>query len=383
MDKGGVLSNLAGSIKRIASACSLRVPPEVRGDLLNLQYRRVGAMVPVIYFAMAIIAGVSASASVGHFSLTYHIALPGFFLVVGLTRSIVWYRRRNDQVSQEQKSKRLQSTFILGLVISMVGSGWTLDAYFNTEEARRVLAPIFLFMISFAGAICLTSLPRTAISVLVIAMAPSCIVMIGAQDIGIRAMGISFAAIALMMIAMVAHNFAEMVAGLKLRRELKILSETDPLTGLANRRSFEQKFEEICEDEDGGDIIAVTLIDLDGFKKANDEFGHAAGDAILLQVADRLKQLCPDAACIARFGGDEFVLAERRNDPSPNGDDREQAMRIALAMPYFHDGQMIRISGSLGQATCRWDGAELSPLLKAADEQLYIQKSVGQNEAAA
>ena len=83
--------------------------------------------------------------------------------------------------------------------------------------------------------------------------------------------------ISILMIRLVLSNFSEMIEGLKLQQELKTLSETDSLTGLANRRAFTAKFEETAQNMDAGNSIALMMIDLDGFKAANDEYGHVAG----------------------------------------------------------------------------------------------------------
>ena len=86
---------------------------------------------------------------------------------------------------------------------------------------------------------------------------------------------------------------------------LRRAANTDALTGLANRAAFRRILGLRAA---SGTPVLLVLADLDGFKRANDTYGHLAGDAVLVEVAARLRRLAPRAACIARLGGDEFAL---------------------------------------------------------------------------
>ncbi|QJB70355.1 GGDEF domain-containing protein [Parasphingorhabdus halotolerans] len=351
------------------------VPADILDDLVQLQHERVGALIPVLYFAIALITVVAAAASGDGFDIVYHIILPAGFLGMGIYRSLVWHRRKSQPVDVKQASAQLRSTTILALVVGLVGGLWTVDAYYETIEARRVLAPVFVFMITFASAICLNSLPRAAIGAMVAALTAPTVAMILSADAGIRAMGISLMIVSLLMIGLVINNFAEMVSGLKLRLELKRLAETDSLTGLANRRAFTAKFSELLDGADADNPVAVLMIDLNGFKSANDRFGHAAGDSILIDVAKRLMGLCANADCIARLGGDEFTVLFSTRGKREHYIEQKNAISKLLSMPYTCGDEQVFITASSGLAWSRSDGDTVSMLLNHADKQLYREKT--------
>jgi diguanylate cyclase (GGDEF)-like protein len=173
-------------------------------------------------------------------------------------------------------------------------------------------------------------------------------------------------------------------------------AEHDSLTGLVNRARFETRLTELLDpasapiDPAAVRDIAVLFIDLDGFKPVNDQYGHAAGDAVLVAVAVRLRDSTRGTDLIARFGGDEFaVLLQVRDEAEV----RTVAQRIlnAIRQPILIDGAIITVGASLGVATTR-PGRQLNPvapavpfissvaaaeLLRMADAAMYDAKSQG------
>ena len=154
-------------------------------------------------------------------------------------------------------------------------------------------------------------------------------------------------------------------------REHEHLSQHDNLTGLANRRRLQQVLQ--------GDLAcghaSVLLIDLNGFKQVNDAHGHAAGDCVLQEIAQRLSELCLPGELIARVGGDEFIIASRDDLTA-----RKQFFADAIAEDIQIPGSVARVSGSIGIAIYPADasgktGAEaVSTLLNTADLRMYTAK---------
>lgn len=361
--------------RRVLSATV--VPDALRANVIMLQHKRIGALIPVLYFTIAVIAIVAASASGGGFDPVYHLILPCGFVGMGIYRCWVWYSRKSEMIEPEKAEQQLQSTTWIAIIMGLVGGLWTLDAYYDTIEARRILAPVFIFMITFAAAICLNSLPKAAIGAMVGALVPPSIGMIISSDAGIQAMGISLMIVSFLMAGLVVTNFAQMVNGLQLQQELEYLAGTDVLTGLANRRAFTSHLEEqtqnFKEAEERVDF-AVLMIDLDGFKGVNDRYGHVAGDELLSEVAERLRKICGHAKSIARLGGDEFALILAVSDEQLLRD-QGSAIKAMLSMPYQVDGQQVVISASVGSARYPQKGQKISELLKSADEALYADKA--------
>jgi len=345
--------------------------PHIRDELALLQYTRLGSIVPILYFSIALVAVVAGAASGGGFDIMYHLLLPGGFIVLGCCRCLVWYRRRGVPVAIDKVRRYLKSTTWIALGMGLVGGLWTVDAYFDTPETRRVLAPVFIFMITFAGAVCLTSMPRVAMGVVIVALTPMLTIMVQSPDIGVQAMGVCFVIVSALTLMLIVNSFNEIVSGLLLRHELKMLSETDPLTGLANRRAFRAQFASEPAAPDGARRVTLVMIDLDGFKQANDAFGHAAGDAILVQAGERLRNLCQDASCVARLGGDEFALLI---ETASDSDALKRAVQTVLSLPYQYRNQQIVITASVGTAHGPKDSAGLEALMRDADSELYRAK---------
>jgi diguanylate cyclase (GGDEF)-like protein len=157
----------------------------------------------------------------------------------------------------------------------------------------------------------------------------------------------------------------------------------DMLTGLANRALFYDRTEHAMAAADRThDPLAVLFVDLDGFKLINDQQGHAVGDVVLIEVANRLRRCARQSDTIGRLGGDEFaVLAERMDDP---GDAEMIADRIvqALAAPIEINGTSVAVSASVGVALRRPHHEHADDLLLDADHAMYTAKSAGKGRYA-
>ena len=143
----------------------------------------------------------------------------------------------------------------------------------------------------------------------------------------------------------------------------RILSRTDELTGVANRRRLIAEIERFSSVEG-----ALLLLDLDGFKPVNDTYGHEIGDLVLRQVAERFTRVLPHGAIVARLGGDEFgVLIQGSYEQTLES---AHALRASLSYPFSIHGQSILVGVSVGHA--HNDGA--GDLLKRADNAMYRAK---------
>ena len=151
----------------------------------------------------------------------------------------------------------------------------------------------------------------------------------------------------------------------------------DSLTGLANRSLFRDRVQHALAAGSRDDTwIAVLLLDLDGFKSANDSLGHSAGDQLLIETADRLRQCVRPGDTVARLGGDEFaVLFERFDDESSIAQVAQRFIDV-LSVPFEVRGQEVCVSASIGFA---FDtvGTDADDLLRNADLAMYRAKGTG------
>lgn len=171
------------------------------------------------------------------------------------------------------------------------------------------------------------------------------------------------------------QSVAATIASERHKLAAQALALRDPLTNMPNRRSFFRVFEErianLIEKNARFDLI---LIDLDGFKPINDIYGHATGDALLIEVAHRLKTICEHRYFAARLGGDEFGILSRQ---SLSDDDlRNFATRVidALRQPYEINGIICNISASIGLTHAYDKSVNSRRLMEQADYVLYYAK---------
>lgn len=167
---------------------------------------------------------------------------------------------------------------------------------------------------------------------------------------------------------------------------LERMATTDELTGLANRRFFLdtmerelRKLTRISTDQQ----LSLLIIDLDRFKSVNDRYGHAAGDAVLRQVAQRLAQSVRATDVPARYGGEEFAILLPDTDSRGAEFLAEKLRNDVETAPVRHDGRTITVTISVGVATIdpptRYDPAVEDDLVRRADEAMYEAKTGGRN----
>ncbi|UGQ48101.1 GGDEF domain-containing protein [Massilia endophytica] len=161
------------------------------------------------------------------------------------------------------------------------------------------------------------------------------------------------------------------------RRQSDYISEHDALTGLPNRVRFMRKLGEMLARP-----VAVLFIDLDGFKPVNDTYGHAAGDAVLKAVGQRMRECIRTSDLAARLGGDEFVVALPLPEEHDMGVERiMEALLHELSQPIEAGGVTVRIGASVGVAQSRGEVLSAEELLARADQHMYEVKRARKSEA--
>lgn len=163
-------------------------------------------------------------------------------------------------------------------------------------------------------------------------------------------------------------------------QRMDYLAHHDVLTGLPNRLLIGHKIaQHIARAERSGGAVAVLFLDLDGFKVVNDTMGHKTGDALLKNVADRLRKCCRNEQNIARMGGDEFLIVQ----PDVRGpeDAATQARKLmsAFSKPFKAEGREVFVSLSIGISLFPFDGRDVDTIVKNADAAMYAAKESGRN----
>ena len=179
--------------------------------------------------------------------------------------------------------------------------------------------------------------------------------------------------------------FSRMRAGMaKHDRDIRRMAYTDPLTGLANRLSFRELLDDrlLTLHASSGEL-GLLFIDLDDFKRVNDTLGHEAGDEVLSQLSVRLRltleRFGAQAADIARFGGDEFIVLYMADDIRAASARLAEALLEEIERPLLLGGKQVFLGASIGITMFPFDAYHAGQLLKNADIAMYQAKVAGKN----
>ncbi len=164
------------------------------------------------------------------------------------------------------------------------------------------------------------------------------------------------------------------------QRRIEFLARHDVLTELPNRALFEDRLDiAMAQGERSGARVALLMIDLDGFKAINDTLGHSAGDAVLIEVAARLRACIRPGDTVARLGGDEFVIIIPDSKRAAAADLVAIRVLEALAAPMRLETESRSITCSIGIAVHPDNTADHQSLLRQADAAMYMAKQAGRN----
>ncbi len=157
-------------------------------------------------------------------------------------------------------------------------------------------------------------------------------------------------------------------------RQREFEAHHDPLTGLPNRVLFSERLERRLA-RAGASGTGIALMDLDGFKDVNDTLGHQSGDAVLVEVGNRLRASTHDGTLVARLGGDEFALLAPENMSIDEFVGMCRRLRDSLASPMAVDHLSVNMGSSFGIAVAPTDGSDPESLIRSADVAMYSAKA--------
>ncbi|MDA8389895.1 MAG: GGDEF domain-containing protein [Gammaproteobacteria bacterium] len=179
-----------------------------------------------------------------------------------------------------------------------------------------------------------------------------------------------------------ARNIAFSLEDHDREQSLRYQAHHDALTGLYNRTHFQNELQRhLTQSPDGP--LAIAILDLDGFKVTNDQYGHHVGDQLLLQISERLRTLLPPLALAARLGGDEFAVILLGVTAQDEVTDLLDTIRWGLEPPCTIAAHgAIHVTATIGIAVCPQDGRSASDLIRRAGQALHEAKGLGHSSAA-
>lgn len=369
----GQHSGWRGRIARAVAPFPEDAPATVRTPLIQLQYQRLHALTPLLCLTIAANTVAMALAVMGELPVWQQAIPPAILLGVTLWYALRW-RPLRGVIDPDAAHRRLQQSVFVAGGLGLVSGIWTVNAFRETEQYYCVVAPVFLALSALVSANCLTSVPRAASIAMATAMAPIVVRMLAFDNLGIRTMAVMLVMIAALQHRLVLAKFHETVRMLTLQHDIVQLAEADALTGLANRRAFGSRLEALLA---SGSHVTLAMVDLDGFKGANDAHGHHAGDAVLVEIGTRMTTVAVSATCVARLGGDEFALVFDGTVDAGQVEREVDAVRAVIGLPYVIGDAHIMLSASIGVAAAPGDGDSVSGLMQVADRALYREKHRG------
>ena len=292
----------------------------------------------------------------------------------------------------------LRKTIVVAGLFFIGNALWTADLYLRVAPANRIDIAMFAGLAAIGASCGLSSFPAAARIPLVLLALPVGLALSLGPSAAHAGIGVSLIILTLinhrlLMVRdatftwLVSSRFAlesekhraleaESIA-ISEKRRVSTLANTDPLTGVANRRGFLAALDGLDMEEKRR--LALVVLDLDGFKPINDTFGHSCGDAILVEVSRRLQSLPALRGRVARLGGDEFAFVCDCDGPAEAIVLAEEAIAL-LGAPIRLDGRDLRISACAG-VSCQ-GGDDVSEAIRRADIALFGAKRRGRGNGA-
>ena len=165
------------------------------------------------------------------------------------------------------------------------------------------------------------------------------------------------------------------------RDVFRFLANSDPLTGLHNRRGLQAQIKLALQKREPHSLVAVYLLDLDGFKPVNDQHGHEVGDQLLLLMSRRLQAATRAHDTVARIGGDEFVILTSGLTGPEQADTLAHKLLETVREPFQVGPHRCEISMTIGYTLAPPDGADPAELIRRADAAMYLGKQMGKGVA--
>ena len=364
-----------------------------------LRVETLHAFLPRMPWIYAIlIVNLSGLLAATHDSLTYLTSAGVVLLVVLAVRLVHWTLLPRRSLSETDVGKELRNIFIVGALLCTGYCLWTFALYAQSDIEDRNHIVLFASLAALGCSFALSPMPSASKMPLYLLALPLAVLLISTRQIAFMGMGatlLTLIYVALRLIKAENVTFRRLVnsrfdlelekrraegaerSALRERSLARKLAETDVLTGLANRRALLGKIEAHARER--VERLAVALVDLDGFKPVNDTFGHGAGDALLVEISQRLRAIIDPLGTVARLGGDEFAVL------LPDCDETDARAVIAeviaeIERPCRYEGRTLRVSACAGIACALADELDPTKPIRMADIALFAAKSNGRGK---
>lgn len=316
-----------------------------------------------------------------------------------------WLRVRNRVLAPERILHELRKMWVFAVIFSVGFCLWAFRLMATRDSTEHDFIILFASLAAIGCAYGVSRFPAAARTPLLLLGVPLAARLAFSPDVAHILMGLGLACIIFVLLRFLElhdEGFRELVKSRTIvtlererarraerlakieKKKARLIADTDPLTGLANRRAFlralGRRAGAVARSGSGG--FALAMVDLDGFKPINDTFGHAAGDRVLEGIGARLAKAAGEGALIARTGGDEFALLLPAIRNAAEATSVGTAVCAALQEPFLVDGREFRISGCCGLTLLLPGDCDVEEALIRADTALYRAKEGGRSAVA-
>jgi diguanylate cyclase len=363
---------------RLAALITPPVPPVIAPALERAQFASIRRQVPMLL-------SVAAINTIIIMAVCFHDGLPlanygwmALLILYCVVRMTFWVLRLRNPVVDKDIPRLLRMNVGVSLVLTSVLGVASAATFIFGTFGSQLLVPMSLGFGATSIAHCFYTLRPAAIGTIIFGLFPSSLAMLFFGNFDAQMLGVSMISVGLLMMRFVAAQYDQLIQSLLLEDENRRLANSDPLTGIANRRAIMNMLNILAQ---SGASFGVALLDLDGFKEVNDGLGHHAGDLMLQNVSERLAASALPLDSVGRLGGDEFVIVLRNLADERDLSARTTAMLAALCQPLDIDGHVVPVAASLGYA--QWDAQRhtVDLLLRTADSALYSAKRASSAQA--
>jgi diguanylate cyclase (GGDEF)-like protein len=365
---------MRGTLSKLRARLMPPIPEAIRDDFTILRAKRVETQTPMMYLMLLATTPTAAWAGAADLHWAIRFGMPGLLAVLcvlGLAENLA---TRNRRMSLGRARLIVAKTAQVSGWVGVMCSAWAVLNWLASPPQHHASFAMILAMGSLATAYCLSSIRFAAILNLVIGVVPISALMLSSGVPAEMAAATSLLLATAILVRFILQGHAMLVDLLQLQTQTRDLANTDPLTGLANRRALDARIAELVRPSPSSARFKVALLDLDGFKPVNDRYGHAFGDKLLCSVAERLRSSLGAEGLAVRQGGDEFAVLIAPGSDLDAAQIADQIL-IALVRPHLIEGVSVTVGASIGVAQWPEDGDNADALLGHADRMLYQAKA--------
>ncbi|WP_235074202.1 putative bifunctional diguanylate cyclase/phosphodiesterase [Asticcacaulis sp. AC466] len=351
-------------------------------DLLRAQFAAYSKQIPLLYFILCTNTLATAWTFGPLAPRWLCIYFPAALCLFCVIRWLWWWGTRGAALSDAKIIMQTRLTTHLAVALTLVFTIWGLFLYPYGDPYARGQVVFYMALTLIGCVFCLMHLRPAALGVTVTANIPFILFFFFEGHSSLKAISVNLALVSVAMIIILltySRDFARLVASQGKTRRLSDenfrIANLDSLTGLANRRWF---FAELHRQQASaaasGRSFAVGIIDLDGFKPVNDTYGHATGDRVLTEAAQRIQGACGAGVILSRLGGDEFGFLVESNPAPEDLRALGSAINDVISLPFSIGGSHAPLGCSIGVAFYPQSAATADVLFERADYALYYAK---------